>query len=169
MSSLITERVRNAVLQDHWNEAVALLQTCDASQAAEALGSFPFEQQQRLFRRLPLGLAASVVTQFPYYDQYVLLHARPAGEMRALVDKINPDDRMRFFDELPEEAWQRLMDELSSAPVESLGVQEPGAYTRRNSSSHNWENRSSRHVRLRSSLNNRMEGKFRSSPPWTSL
>jgi NitT/TauT family transport system ATP-binding protein len=125
MSSLITERVRNAVLQDHWNEAVALLQICDASQAAEALGSFPFEQQQRLFRRLPLGLAASVITQFPYYDQYVLLHARPAGEMRALVDKINPDDRMRFFDELPEEAWQRLMDELSSAPVESLGVQEP--------------------------------------------
>ena len=26
--------------------------------------------------------------------------------MRALVDKLNPDDRMRFFDELPEEAWQ---------------------------------------------------------------
>ena len=37
--------------------------------------------------------------------------------MRALVDKIHPDDRMHFFDELPEEAWQRLMDELASAAV----------------------------------------------------
>lgn len=103
---------------------MALLQTCDTSQAAEALGSLPFEQQQRRFRRLPLGLAASLVTQFPYYDQYVLLHAPHAGEMRALVDKISPDDRVRFFDELPEEAWQRLMDELSSAPVEIVGMPE---------------------------------------------
>jgi len=35
--------------------------------------------------------------------------------MRPLVDNMNPDDRLRFFDELPEEAWQRLMDELSGA------------------------------------------------------
>ena len=62
-----------------------------------------------------LDLAAAVVAQFPYYHEYVLLHSLPAGEMRALVDKMHPDDRMRFFDELPEEAWQRLMDELSSA------------------------------------------------------
>ena len=65
MSSPIRGRVRNAVLQDHRNEAVALLQTCDASQAAKALESFPFEQQQRLFRLLPLGFAASLVSQFP--------------------------------------------------------------------------------------------------------
>ena len=46
--------------------------------------------------------------------------------MRALVDKMNPDDRLRFFDELPEEAWQRLMDELSSAvPAETSSQHEP--------------------------------------------
>ena len=115
MSSPIAERLRDAVSQAHWNEAVALLQTSAALQAAEALGDLPFEQQQSLFRHLPLDLAAAVVAQFPYYHEYVLLHSLPAGEMRALVDKMHPDDRMRFFDELPEEAWQRLMDELSSA------------------------------------------------------
>ena len=47
--------------------------------------------------------------------------------MRALVDKISPDDRMRFFDELPEEAWQRLMDELSGeVPVQISGELETG-------------------------------------------
>ena len=115
MSSPIAERLRDAVSQAHWNEAVALLRTSAALQAAEALGDLPFEQQQSLFRHLPLDLAAAVVAQFPYYHEYVLLHSLPAGEMRALVDKMHPDDRMRFFDELPEEAWQRLMDELSSA------------------------------------------------------
>ncbi len=119
MTSPITERLRNAVSLTHWNEAAALLQTRDAVQAAEALGELPFEQQQSLFRNLPVDLAASVVAQFPYYHQYVLLHSLPLGEMRALVDKIKPHDRVRFLDELPEEAWQRLMDELSSAATET--------------------------------------------------
>jgi ABC-type nitrate/sulfonate/bicarbonate transport system ATPase subunit len=126
MSSPIAERLRDAVSQARWNEAVALLQTSDAPKAAEALGDLPFEQQQSLFRHLPLDLAAAVVAQFPYYHEYVLLHSLPAGEMRALVDEMNPDDRMRFFDELPEEAWQRLMDELSSAvAAETSGQHEP--------------------------------------------
>ena len=126
MSSPIAERLRDAVSQAHWNVAVALLQTSDALQAAEALGDLPFEQQQSLFRHLPLDLAAAVVAQFPYYHEYVLLHSLPAREMRALVDKMHPDDRMRFFDELPEEAWQRLMDELSSTvAAETSGQHEP--------------------------------------------
>src|SRR5580693_7347035 len=115
MSSPIAEQLRDAVSQARWNEAVALLQTSGAAQAAAAVDELPFEQQQSLFRHLPLDLAASVIVHFPYYHQYVLLHSLPAGEMRALVDRIDPDDRMRLFDELPEEAWQRMMDELSGA------------------------------------------------------
>ena len=113
MTSPLAEKLRDAVSQAHWNEAVALLQTSEVVHAADALGNLPFEQQQSLFRHLPLDLAADVVAQFPYYHQYVLLHSLPVGEMRALVDRIDPDDRMRLFDELPEEAWQRMMDELS--------------------------------------------------------
>jgi magnesium transporter len=126
MSSPIIEQLQNAVSQARWNEAVALSQTSDPVQAADALGDLPFEQQQALFRRLPLDLAAAVVAQFPYYHQYVLLHSLPGGEMRALVDKLHPDDRMRLFDELPEEAWQRLIDELSGAvPAETSAPHAP--------------------------------------------
>ncbi len=126
MNSEIGERLRDAVSQNHWDEAVALLQTSETAQAAKALSELPFDQQQSLFRHLPLDLAAAVVAHFPYYHQYVLLHSLPAEEMRALVDRISPDDRMRFFDELPEEAWQRLMDELSGEiPVQISGELEP--------------------------------------------
>jgi NitT/TauT family transport system ATP-binding protein len=126
MSSPIAEQLRDAVSQGRWNEAVALLQTSDAARAAAAVDELAFEQQQTLFRHLPVDVSAAVVVHFPYYHQYVLLHSLPAGEMRALIDKINPDDRMRLFDELPEEAWQRLMDELSGeVEVESPGQPEP--------------------------------------------
>jgi len=123
MNSPLAEKLSGAVTGGHWSEAVALVQTAGVRDAAQAMGSLPFEQQQALFRRFPLTLAAAVVPQFPYYHQYVLLHSRPADEMRALVDAINPDDRMHFFDELPEEAWQRLMDELSGSPA---GVPQKG-------------------------------------------
>jgi ABC-type glutathione transport system ATPase component len=126
MTSPITERLQNAVSQTHWNEAVALLQTREAMQAAEALDDLPFEQQQSLFRHLPLDLAAAVVPHFPYYHQYVLLHLLPLPEMRSLVDRMKPHDRMHFLDELPEEAWQRLMDELSSSEAaRASGQHEP--------------------------------------------
>ena len=122
MNSPITDTLRDAVSQGHWDEAIALLQTSETAHAAAALSALPFDQQQSLFRHLPLDLAAAVVAHFPYYHQYVLLHSLPAEEMRGLVDKISPDDRMRFFDELPEEAWQRLMDELSGEiPVQVAG------------------------------------------------
>jgi len=104
MSSPITDTLREAVSQSHWDEAIALLQTSETAQAAAALSALPFDQQQSLFRHLPLDLAAAVIAHFPYYHQYVLLHSLPAEQMRGLVDKISPDDRMRFFDELPEEA-----------------------------------------------------------------
>jgi NitT/TauT family transport system ATP-binding protein len=128
MASPIIDILRDAVSQDRWNEAVALLQTSEAAHAADAMDELPFDQQQSLFRHLPLDLAAAIVVRFPYYHQYVLLHSLPADEMRALVDKINPDDRMRFFDELPEEAWQRIMDELSGEiPAETSAQHETEA------------------------------------------
>ena len=84
MNSPIAERLQNAVSRAHWNEAVALLQTSDAVQAAAALGDLPFEQQQSLFRHLPLDLAAAVVAQFPYYHEYVLLHSLASGKNAGL-------------------------------------------------------------------------------------
>ena len=108
-------RILDAVSQENWEQAAADLQQLDPAEVAELLQKLPFEQQQALFGHLPVDFAARVVGEFPYYHQYVLLHSRGPEAMRAIVDKLDPDDRMRFFDELPEEAWQHLMDELSGA------------------------------------------------------
>jgi len=103
------------IREAQWTEAVSFLEGLDSARAAEELGNLPHQQEQELFRRLPLDFAAGLLPHFRYYDQYVLLHSLPSEEMRKLIDRLNPDDRMRFFDELPEETWQRLMDELSGA------------------------------------------------------
>src|ERR1035437_9687380 len=123
MNPPVAERLQDTVSQARWNEAVTLLQSCDALQAAAALVSLPFEQQQSLFRRLPRDLAAAVVAKFPYYHEYVLLHSLPVGEMRPLVDNMNPDDRPRCVDERREEGRQRLLDEFWGAVAAGTSVQ----------------------------------------------
>jgi ABC-type nitrate/sulfonate/bicarbonate transport system ATPase subunit len=109
------EQFRNFISHAQWVEAAALLQQLDPPVAAENLLTLSIDQQSVLFRLLGIEFAAALLPNLPYYDQYVLLHTRPR-EMRSIIDTMNADDRMRFFDELPEEAWRHLMDELSAKP-----------------------------------------------------
>ncbi|MBV9179892.1 MAG: hypothetical protein JO356_01155, partial [Acidobacteria bacterium] len=61
MSFATAEKLRAAVSQEDWNEVVALLQKSSSFQAAQALRSLAFDQQERLFVHLPLDLASQVI------------------------------------------------------------------------------------------------------------
>ncbi len=116
------ESLRAALAGKRWDEAVALMHGLSPAVAADVIADLSFEEQQHLFRRLPVELAAALAINFPYYHAYVLLHSRPLAEMRAIIEHIAPADRLRFLDELPEEAWKQLMEEISGeAPEISAG------------------------------------------------
>src|SRR5215469_2375133 len=111
MTSL-KEQFRALVSQEKWQEAIAQISHVSRASAAELLSGLPDEEQQALFRALPISLAAGLLSQFPYYDQYILLHTRPATEIRQILEEMDPNERMQLFDELPEEAWNRLENEI---------------------------------------------------------
>jgi len=113
MDPQTAEKLREILSQGRWDQAVGLLQRLDPAVAANLIMGVPFEAQRTLFRALPIDFAATLVSNFPYYHAYVLLHTRSMEGLRAIVGKLKPGDRIQFFDELPGEAWQRLMDELS--------------------------------------------------------
>ena len=117
MSQNASETVSELLSTGRVNEVVALLRKLDPSAAAQVLTKVPDEDQVVIFQALPVDLAAAIVSRFPYYHEYVLLHSRPTEELRAIFDNLDPTERIRFLDELPEEAWQRLMDELAGTAV----------------------------------------------------
>jgi len=102
--------------------AIAQLQTLSPRLAAELFTSLPFEEQRALFGILPIDFAARLVPHLLYYHAYVLLHLRPLDEMRAIISAMEPGAREEFIDELPEETWRTLIDEL----YESGGARLPG-------------------------------------------
>jgi len=108
------EKFRALLAADRSDHAIDLLRQFDIGEAADIFMALPFAQQEILFRKLPIPLAAELTAAFPYYHAYVLLHVRPIDELNAIVDAMQPGQRMHFFDELPEEAWRQLMDELAA-------------------------------------------------------
>jgi len=120
MIPLTADKLQEILSQGRHEVAAQLLQRTDPSLAADLFMALPYDGQRDLFRALPIPLAAALVSEFPYYHAYVLLHTRPIEELRAIVGNLHPDIRLQFFDELPEEAWQRLTDEVSGAlPAEA--------------------------------------------------
>lgn len=109
----VAEKFRALLASERWSQAIDMLQGFDLTEAADTFMSVPYPQQKELFRKLPIPFAASLAGTFPYYHTFVLLHARPMDELNAIVDAMHPGERMHFFDELPEEAWRQLMDELA--------------------------------------------------------
>jgi NitT/TauT family transport system ATP-binding protein len=108
-----TDKLRSILARSGPEKAADLLQRLDSAVAADAMLDLPFEDQSALFRKIPVPFAAKLVAEFPYYLAYVLLHSRPQAELVAIVDQMDSDDRMQFIEELPEEAWKQLMDELA--------------------------------------------------------
>jgi NitT/TauT family transport system ATP-binding protein len=122
MAHTSEEKLRELVAQGQWQAAIEYLGLVLEAPASELFLELPFDQQQAVFERLPDGLAGRLLTHMPYYHAYVLLHSRPLGEMLRIVETIDPQERERFLDELPEEAWQALREELDLARRQAEGA-----------------------------------------------
>jgi NitT/TauT family transport system ATP-binding protein len=106
------KEISDLVQQEQWPQIIAVLRKLPPADAGALIAQLSDEEQQLLFRELPLDLSAAVLGYFPYYHQYVLLHTRPPVEMRAILDEMPEHERMQLLDALPEEAWERLEEEI---------------------------------------------------------
>ena len=104
--------ISELVQQERWPDAISSLRRLPPADAAALIESLSDEEQQALFRELPLELAGSLLGHFPYYHQYVLLHTRPPVEIRAILDEMPESDRLQLLDALPDEAWEQLEEEI---------------------------------------------------------
>jgi NitT/TauT family transport system ATP-binding protein len=119
-----SDSFRALLSRENWEQLLPVLLRLDPSVAADFFTRISAEQQDRLFGHLPTDLAARVVEILPYYDAFVLLRTRSNSDLTAIIDRMSTGERLRFFDELPEQTWQILMRELSRGKPADAG---PGA------------------------------------------
>lgn len=66
MNASTIQKLRDLLSQDHWDSAVELLTRADPGGVADFFMGLPYEQQQVLFRAIPIDLAGALVSHFPY-------------------------------------------------------------------------------------------------------
>src|SRR5215813_7771913 len=110
MAISFKDQLRDFLSAGQLKDAILLLENVSSPTALELFAGLPDEQQQVIFRNVPVDLAAKLLKPFPYYHQYILLHTRPSDEIHQVLDHMDPHERMQFLDELPEEAWQHLVE-----------------------------------------------------------
>ena len=115
MTPPMAEKLQELLSQRKWEPSFELLRGLSPSAAADLIMGMRFEEQQLLFRQLPIPLAATIINHLPYFHAYVLLHSRPVQEMASIVEAMKPGERDHFLDALPEESWTSLMDDLAEA------------------------------------------------------
>src|SRR5689334_5799297 len=111
MYSPPTDKLRALLSSGDWGQLIDVLRRLDPVVAADFFAGIPVELQTTLFQRSPADFAARLVEILPYYDTYVLLHSRTLEDRSAIIEAMNPGARLQFFDSLPEQSWQTLMDE----------------------------------------------------------
>ena len=109
--------IRAMLNHGEWDQAISLLQRLDPVVAADVFLTLPEHDQEALFRRLPLDLAAAMTGVLPYFDAFVLLLTRSPEEISGVLDRMETGERMQFIEELPEEAWLQLSRQLSQRPA----------------------------------------------------
>jgi NitT/TauT family transport system ATP-binding protein len=119
------EEFKTILARGRLDQAVGILQSLDPEIAADAFLSLPYEDQQVLFRRLPAVFAAKLAPIFPYYHTFALLHTLSSRQMTAVVGKMRPIERLNFLDQLPEQAWQQITNELAATEPAVSPASEP--------------------------------------------
>jgi NitT/TauT family transport system ATP-binding protein len=109
--------IRSMLALGRWEEAISLLQRLNPIVAADVFLTLAERDQEALFRRLPLDLAAALTAVLPCYDAYILLASRSPGDISPILDRMRPGDRMQFIEEVPETAWDHLSRLMSQSGI----------------------------------------------------
>lgn len=114
MSETLTLSVwEDLIHNQRWEDLRAKLAATHSSDIADALGQVHGKEQAVVFRLLPRDQAAEVFSYVPADQQKALLRSLSTDEVKSVLDGMAPDDRTRFFEEIPANVTRQLLEVLS--------------------------------------------------------
>jgi len=101
------------VTRQRWEELREKLERTHVSDIAEMLTALPPKERAIVFRLVARKRAAEVFGYLGPSEQRELIHSLTADEVKGMLNAMRPDDRTRFFGEMPAEVTRKLIEELS--------------------------------------------------------
>ncbi|MDR2472113.1 MAG: magnesium transporter, partial [Tannerella sp.] len=112
----ITTFIRQLINERSWKILKEELNKLEPFQIAELIETLPKQQQILLFRILPRESAKEIFKHLSHDEQEDVIEgiAGNVSKLTGLLNDLDPDDRTAFFEELPGEVSQRLVQMLSA-------------------------------------------------------
>ena len=116
MMNEIKDFFQQLIEERSWKTLKQELNNLEAFQIAEIIESLPKREQIVLFRMLSPRSAKEIFQHLSHDEQEDIIEeiAGNVTQLTALLNDLDPDDRTAFFEELPGEVSQRLMQMLSA-------------------------------------------------------
>jgi len=115
MNSEIKSHFLQLIEDKSWKTVKQELANLEPFQIAEIIGRLPKSDQIILFRLLSREQAKETFQHLSYEEQEDIIEslAVNVNKLKELLNDLDPDDRTAFFEELPGEVTQRLIQMLS--------------------------------------------------------
>jgi len=113
LQELVRVQLQLLLEAKNYQGAKALLVPVQPADVADAIEGLPEMIQAIAFRLLSKNEAIAVYEHLDTSVQYALIEEFKRQDVRDIVDKMSPDDRVRLFDELPAKVVRRLLAQLS--------------------------------------------------------
>ena len=112
----IKDYIRQLMEERSWRTLKQELNNLEPFQIAELIESLPKEEQIVLFRILSRESAKEIFQHLSHDEQEDIIEgiAGNVAQLTGLLNDLDPDDRTAFFEELPGNVSQRLMQMLST-------------------------------------------------------
>jgi magnesium transporter len=99
--------------RQRWEELREKLERTHVSDIAEMLTALPPKERAIVFRLVARERAAEVFGYLAPSEQSELIYSLTAREVKRMLNAMRPDDRTRFFGEMPAEVTRKLLEGLS--------------------------------------------------------
>ncbi len=122
LRQLVCSELEILLKQENWSGAKVILQPVQPVDIAEAIAQLPEAMQALAFRLLDKDEAIAVYEYLAPSVQQVLLQDFNRQDVRTIIDRMSPDDRVRLFDELPAKVVRQLLVQLSPSERQATAL-----------------------------------------------
>jgi magnesium transporter len=113
LRQLVHDQLKIMLEQENFEGVKMLLIPVQPVDIAEAIETLPKSMHVIVFRLLSKAEAIEVYEHLDVEVQQNLIEEFKAPEVRDIVNRMSPDDRVRLFDELPAKVVRRLLEQLT--------------------------------------------------------
>ena len=111
----VLEKVRLAISEGHWDEAIAVLEPLRRSDQAEIFSDLPPEQQQEILPLLAPENSADIIEELEDEEVFDIANRMGTDTLVEIVNEMEPDEAADLLGDIPPEQAEEVLSKIDDS------------------------------------------------------